>query len=145
MGLQRLDDQVAMSEINVTPLVDVMLVLLVVFIVTAPLLVQAVKVDLPKTAAVPPFAQTRALQITIDATGAIHVDGHPTDLTELAQALQRMVEADIPDVQLHADERVPYGRVAQVMAVAHRAGTSRLSFVTRADASEQESRGSAAP
>jgi len=138
MGLQQLDDQVAMSEINVTPLVDVMLVLLVVFIVTAPLLVQAVKVSLPKTATVPPVAQARAVQITIDASGAIHVDGHPTALPELAQALQRMVEADTPDVQLHADERVPYGRVAQVMAVAHRAGVLRLSFVTSAGASEPE-------
>lgn len=138
MALQRLDDHVAMSEINVTPLVDVMLVLLVVFIVTAPLLMQAVKVSLPKTAPAPLIAQARAFQITIDASGVIRVDGRPTALTELAHALQRMVESDTSDVHLHADERVPYGRVAQVMAVAQRAGVLRLSFVTSAGAIEPE-------
>jgi len=78
MGLRRTDDPVAMSEINVTPLVDVMLVLLVVFIVTAPLLLQAVKVDLPQTAAVPPAAETRVLQVAVDAIGAVYVDSQPT-------------------------------------------------------------------
>ena len=122
----------AFSGINVTPLVDVMLVLLVVFIVTAPLLMQAVKVDLPRTAVVPPLAETRAVQITIDAAGAIHVDQQAVSLAELEPALQAMVEAGALDVQVHADERVLYGRVVQVMAAVQRAGIRRMSFVTAA-------------
>lgn len=130
MGLRRLDDQVAMSEINVTPLVDVMLVLLVVFIVTAPLLLQAVKVDLPRTAPVPPAAETRVLQVAVDATGAVYVDSQLTELAALESALQATADIGALDVQLHADERLAYGRVAQVMAALQRAGVTRLSFVT---------------
>jgi biopolymer transport protein ExbD len=145
VGLQRPDDQVPMSEINVTPLVDVMLVLLVVFIVTAPLLVQAVKVDLPRTARVPPLAETRAAQITVDAEGAVQVDQRPTVVAELEPALRAMVEGGTLDVQVHADERVAYGRVAQVMAAAQRAGVSRLSFVTTAGTSGPAPRSASAP
>jgi|APFre7841882724_1041349.scaffolds.fasta_scaffold23229_2 biopolymer transport protein ExbD len=130
MGLRRLDDQVAMSEINVTPLVDVMLVLLVVFIVTAPLLMQAVKVNLPRTAAVPPAAETRSVQISIDAAGAIFVDQRPAPLLELEPMLRAMAAAGSVDLQIHADAGVPYGRVAQVMAAMQRAGVPRVSFVT---------------
>ena len=145
MGLQRPDDQVPMSEINVTPLVDVMLVLLVVFIVTAPLLVQAVKVDLPKTARVPPLAETRAVQITVDAEGAVHVDQRPTVVAELEPVLRAMVEGGTLDVQVRADERVAYGRVAQVMAAMQRAGVSRLSFVTTAGTPGPVPRSASAP
>jgi biopolymer transport protein ExbD len=130
MGLRRTDDPVAMSEINVTPLVDVMLVLLVVFIVTAPLLLQAVKVDLPQTAAVPPAAETRVLQVAVDAIGAVYVDSQPTELAALESALQATADIGALDVQLHADAGVAYGRVAQVMAALQRAGVARLSFVT---------------
>jgi biopolymer transport protein ExbD len=132
MGLQRFDDQLPMSEINVTPLVDVMLVLLVVFIVTAPLLMQAVKVNLPRTAAVPAVAETRSVQIGIDAAGAIFLDQRPTALPELEPALRGMAAEGSVDVQIHADAGVPYGRVAQVMAAAQRAGVPRVSFVTAA-------------
>ena len=145
MGLQRPDDQVAMSEINVTPLVDVMRVLLVVFIVTAPLLMQAVKVSLPRTAPVPPVAETRAVQISVDAAGAIQLDRRPVVLAELQPALRAMVEAGALDVQVHADERVTYGRVAQVMAAVQRAGVPRLSFVTVAGATDPEPESAAGP
>src|SRR5574340_866053 len=74
MAFQTQSEQVAMSEINVTPLVDVMLVLLIVFIVTAPLLMQAVKVNLPKTAAVAPLKQARTIQLAVDAKGAVFID-----------------------------------------------------------------------
>ena len=132
MGMQRLDDQVAMSEINVTPLVDVMLVLLVVFIVTAPLLMQAVKISLPRTAAVPPVAETRSVQVSIDAASAIFVDRSPTPLAELEPLLRAMAAAGSVDLQINADTSVPYGRVAQVMAAMQRAGVHRVSFVTAA-------------
>jgi biopolymer transport protein ExbD len=145
MGPQRSDDHLPMSEINVTPLVDVMLVLLVVFIVAAPLLMQAVQVALPKTAPVPRTAESRTAQITVDAAGAIHVDGRPCALAELGSALQGSVEAGTVEVQLHADERVAYGHVAQVMAAAQRAGVSRLSFVTAAAKPASEPAGAPAP
>lgn len=120
-----------MSEINVTPLVDVMLVLLVVFIVTAPLLMQAVKVQLPKTAQVAPLKQARTLQLSIDAQGDIFLDRKKTSLDHLQGALKRL-RAENTDiaVQLQADGRVPYSQVAQAMAAVQRAGISKLLFVT---------------
>jgi biopolymer transport protein TolR len=144
MGLQRFDDQVPMSEINVTPLVDVMLVLLVVFIVTAPLLMQAVKANLPRTAAVSAVAETRSVQISIDGAGAIFLDQRPTALSELEPALRGMVAAGSIDVQIHADAGVPYGRVAQVMAALQRAGVPRVSFVTAPSTADTESQGPSA-
>ncbi|WP_413437181.1 ExbD/TolR family protein [Sulfuriferula sp. GW1] len=120
-----------MSEINVTPLVDVMLVLLVVFIVTAPLLMQAVKVQLPKTAQVASLKQTRTLQLGIDAQGDIFLDRKKISLDRLEGALKRLrTENADTAVQLQADGRVPYSQVAQAMAVVQRAGISKLLFVT---------------
>lgn len=131
MALHTSSQQSAMADINVTPLVDVMLVLLIVFIVTAPLLMQAVKVDLPKTAAVTPLKQTHTVQLAIDAQGTIHIDQRPIHFDILEGELGKM-RAATPDlnVQLHADENVKYGRVAQVMAAINRAGISKLGFVT---------------
>lgn len=120
-----------MSEINVTPLVDVMLVLLVVFIVTAPLLTQAVTVKLPKTvataAAVPKPLQT----VHLSADGQIRLDQTPMTDATLAQALTQQVAQAPVELRLHADERVPYGRVAEVMAIAQHAGVEKLSFITQ--------------
>ncbi|MFN3397104.1 MAG: ExbD/TolR family protein [Sulfurimicrobium sp.] len=133
MALHTSSEQSAMSDINVTPLVDVMLVLLIVFIVTAPLLMQAVKVDLPKTAAVAPLKQTQPVQISIDVQGTVYIDQRPIHFDMLENELKKM-HAATPDmnVQLHADENVKYGRVAQVMAAINRAGISKLGFVTTA-------------
>jgi biopolymer transport protein ExbD len=125
-------DREAMSEINVTPLVDVMLVLLVVFIVTAPLLTQAVHVDLPKTAKTDAAPDQHLATIAIDAQGKITVNEQPQVLDALEQQLRDLQKAD-PEisVQLQADTAVPYGKVAQAMAVAHKAGISKLAFITR--------------
>ncbi|MDD5403016.1 MAG: biopolymer transporter ExbD [Sulfuricella sp.] len=133
MALHTSSEQSAMSDINVTPLVDVMLVLLIVFIVTAPLLMQAVKVDLPKTAAVDPLKQAQPVQISIDVQGTVYIDQRPIHFDMLESELKKM-HAATPDmnVQLHADENVKYGRVAQVMAAINRAGISKLGFVTTA-------------
>ncbi|MDO9190270.1 MAG: biopolymer transporter ExbD, partial [Sulfurimicrobium sp.] len=119
------------SDINVTPLVDVMLVLLIVFIVTAPLLMQAVKVDLPKTAPVAPLKQTQTIQLAINAQGTVYIDQRPIHFDILESELKTL-RAATPDinVQLHADENVKYGRVAQVMAAINRAGIAKLGFIT---------------
>ncbi len=131
MAFHPRSEPTVMSEINVTPLVDVMLVLLVVFIVTAPLLIQAVKVQLPKTAQVTPLKQTRTLQLSIDAQGDIFLDRKKISLDQLEGELKRLrtENTDIA-VQLQADGRVPYSQVAQAMAVVQRAGIGKLLFVT---------------
>jgi biopolymer transport protein ExbD len=122
----------AMSEINVTPLVDVMLVLLVVFIVTAPLLTQAVRVDLPKTEKTEPAPNDHVSTIAIDAQGQITLNDAPQALEALEMQLRVQQQAD-PEliVQFQADAAVPYGKVAEAMAVAHKAGITKLAFITR--------------
>ena len=131
MAFHTQSEQTVMSEINVTPLVDVMLVLLIVFIVTAPLLMQAVKVDLPKTAAVAPLKQTHTVQLGVDAQGSVFIDQRLVHFDALESELKKLrARHGETDVQLHADEKVPYGRVAQVMAAVQRAGLSKLAFVT---------------
>jgi biopolymer transport protein ExbD len=131
MALHIASKQSAMSEINVTPLVDVMLVLLIVFIVTAPLLMQAVPVDLPKTAQVAPLKKTHTVQLSVDAQGTVHIDQRAIHFDALESEMKALVGggAEI-SVQLHADENVRYGRVAQVMAAVNRAGITKLGFVT---------------
>ena len=131
MAIRTSSDHSAMAEINVTPLVDVMLVLLIVFIVTAPLLMQAVKVDLPKTAPLAPLKQTRTVQIAINAQGIVYVDQRAVHFDILETELKSL-RAGHPElsIQLHADENVRYGRVAQVMAAISRAGITKLGFVT---------------
>ncbi|MCF8007217.1 MAG: biopolymer transporter ExbD [Methylovulum sp.] len=125
-------ERATMSEINVTPLVDVMLVLLVVFIVTAPLLTQAVKVELPKTEKTAPSPDTHLATIAIDAQGGIALNDHAELLTTLADALQVLYHADAElTVQLQADTAVAYGKVAEVMAITHKTGITKLAFITR--------------
>ena len=122
-----------MSEINVTPLVDVMLVLLVVFIVTAPLLSQSLEVKLPKTAAVQTRMDSKQQVVTIDAEGKIALDSVMLSDEKLAQQLADSAAGkDNFELHVHADEAVPYGRVAQIMAIAQHAGVSKLSFMTMA-------------
>lgn len=118
-----------MSEINVTPLVDVMLVLLVIFIVTAPLLApQSLKINLPKTAAVAQETKHKALRLTVDAQGQLILDNQAVSDAQLADVLkERGAEAQL---QIEADRAVPYGRIAELMALAQRNGISKLSFVT---------------
>jgi biopolymer transport protein ExbD len=133
MAFHTQSDQEMMSEINVTPLVDVMLVLLVVFIVTAPLLSQSLEVKLPKTAAVETRMDSKQQVVTVDAEGKITLESVAMDDAKLAQQLADSVAGrDDFELHVHADEAVPYGRVAQVMAIAQHAGVSKLSFMTMA-------------
>ena len=131
MALHTRSEQTAMSEINVTPLVDVMLVLLIVFIVTAPLLMQAVKVNLPKTAAVSPMKQTKTIQMAIDARGGVFIDQRLIHFETLEAELKKIAAQNAdPNVQLYADENVRYGRIAQVLALLQRVGITQLAFIT---------------
>lgn len=133
MAFHTQSDQEMMSEINVTPLVDVMLVLLVVFIVTAPLLSQSLEVKLPKTAAVQTRMDTKQQVVTIDVEGKIALDSVILSDEKLAQQLADSAAGkDDFELHVHADEAVPYGRVAQIMAIAQHAGVSKLSFMTMA-------------
>ncbi|TAN51394.1 MAG: biopolymer transporter ExbD [Methylococcaceae bacterium] len=125
------DDGGEMSEINVTPLVDVMLVLLVVFIVTAPLLTQVVKVRLPETEATQPAPDQHVSILSIQADGQALLDQHPVPLDSLETELKALQQRD-PDIslQLQADRAAVFDAVAKVMAAAQRSGIGKLSFVT---------------
>ena len=120
-----------MSDINVTPMVDVMLVLLIIFILTAPLFTQAVKLDLPQARAAPASAAPGSVTIAIDAGGAIYWDGALVDAGQLDARLTRAAAlAPQPELQLRADKNTRYEVVAQVMAAAQTRGLTRLGFVT---------------
>jgi biopolymer transport protein ExbD len=120
-----------MSEINVTPLVDVMLVLLVVFIVTAPLLTQAIHVNLPKTAETAPPEAKEAVYISVDAKGKVFLDKVEVALEAFENELVTRKAAD-PEIalNLNADDAVQYGTVAKVMASIERSGITKLAVLT---------------
>lgn len=119
-----------LHEINVTPLVDVMLVLLVVFIVTAPLLTHKIKLDLPKAQATP--AQVvKPVVISLTGEARLYLDSVAVTETELAARLREMTaQGASPSVQLRADGALPYRHVARVMALVQSAGVTKLAFVT---------------
>ena len=119
-----------MSEINVTPLVDVMLVLLVIFILTAPLLASSIKLELPKADAAPSAQAPQFVTLVVNASGAVFFNDQPIDLAALrTRLLQTATQNPDTEVQLRADARVPYGRVVEVMGVAQKAGLTRIGFV----------------
>lgn len=120
-----------MGEINVTPLVDVMLVLLVVFIVTAPLLTNAVHVNLPKTEDTAPPEEKEAVYLSVDAQGKIFIDKKEISIDSIESELKTRKEAD-PELalNLNADDGVQYGTVAKVMSSIERAGVTKLSVLT---------------
>ncbi|SMF95222.1 biopolymer transport protein ExbD [Methylomagnum ishizawai] len=126
------EEQEAMSEINVTPLVDVMLVLMVVFLVTAPLLTQSVKVSLPKTASTDQSDKDQPMKLGIDAQGGVTLNTQPVaDLAALETTLKTEVQSN-PElaVHLYADQAVNYAQVAKVMAAVQRAGIGKMAFVS---------------
>jgi biopolymer transport protein TolR len=123
-----------LSEINVTPLVDVMLVLLVVFIVTAPLLNNAVKVNLPQTATTSPIEQKKSVNVSIDAQGKVYLDRDEVALAALEGQLTALHHADADiAVHLNADQAVNYGLVAKAMSAVDRAGVTKLSVLTASE------------
>jgi len=121
----------SIAQINVTPLVDVMLVLLVIFMVTAPIIQQGVAVDLPKTRAAPLNAQEEPLVVGVAQNGTIYLNDNAIPLAELRAKLVAIAQAK-PDHQLllRADRNVPYGDVVRVIAAVKEAGVARLGMVT---------------
>jgi biopolymer transport protein TolR len=119
-----------MSDINMTPLVDVMLVLVVIFIVTAPLLANSVRLDLPHTEAAQPGEGARFVSIALDKAGHTFLNDKPIAMAQLADKLAAAARQNPEtEVQLRADQAVPYGRVVEIMGAAQKAGLNRIGFV----------------
>lgn len=129
MAMNSGNDDNMMSEINVTPLVDVMLVLLTVFIVTAPLLMNAVPVKLPKATASISITQLKNARISITDRGDIYFNDALLAMPELNARLREAAGNQGFSVEILADEKVEYGVVAKVMAAIQRAGIARFTFV----------------
>ena len=118
-----------MGDINVTPLVDVMLVLLTIFIVTAPLLVGAIRVNLPRASTVPVSSEARSVRVSMTADGSVYLDRDRVSAGDLEKALQTRGPVRGLTVEILADEHVPYGDVAHLMVQVQRAGVTKFAFV----------------
>ncbi|MDD2924634.1 biopolymer transporter ExbD [Rhodoferax sp.] len=128
--LDRTTGSQPMSDINMTPLIDVMLVLVVIFIITAPLLASSIKLELPKTGAAKPGNLPKSITVVVDAAGRTFVKDQPVTLDELARQLAAVQQVNPEtEVQLRADRGVSYGRIVEVMGVAQQVGLSRIGFV----------------
>ncbi|HEX2547557.1 MAG TPA: biopolymer transporter ExbD [Ramlibacter sp.] len=128
--LERTQGDPPISEINVTPLVDVMLVLVVILIITAPLLASSIRLDLPKAEGAQPNETPQFVTLVVDKAGQLFLNDKPLDEARLAEQLAAAAKQNADtEIQLRADQGVPYGRVVQVMGIAHRAGLTRIGFV----------------
>jgi biopolymer transport protein ExbD/biopolymer transport protein TolR len=126
-----------MSDINMTPLIDVMLVLLVIFIITAPLMTTSLKLDLPKAEGGRPNDAPRFVAVAVDAQGRLFLGDEGVERDALAQRVREAAQRDpTTEVQLRADAAVPYGRVAELIGLLQEAGLSRIGFVTEAPAAK---------
>ena len=124
--------QAPMAEINTTPLVDVMLVLLIIFIITAPLLTHSVNVDLPRASSAPVEHKPTTLQVSIDADGKVSLAGQAVSTTDLELRFREAVGRDAQvEMHLMADRATRYEAVAETMSAARRAGLSKIGFVTQ--------------
>ncbi len=123
-----------LSEINVTPFVDVMLVLLVIFMVTAPMMQQGIDVDLPETTTQPLRVHDEPLILTIQKDGRVFIGRKEVTLDELLEKLQSVFEArSDEEVFLRADQAAPYGLVAKVLAATRKAGAKKIGMVTESE------------
>ena len=124
--------QMPTAEINMTPLVDVMLVLLIIFIITAPLLTHSVKVDLPRAASTPTPDKPMTLQVSITGENIIYVGNATIDRNDLEQKFREAVAQDA-NVEMHlkADRNTRYETVAETMSAARRAGLTKIGFITQ--------------
>ena len=124
------DDEV-MSEINMTPLVDVMLVLLIIFIITVPVINHAVNIDLPRATSQPSDVKPTHVSVAIDAAGEITWEGVAVDADTLkTRVAEAAAKEPQPALHLRADRQTPYEKVAQVMAVAQSGGLGKIGFIT---------------
>ena len=120
-----------LSDINVTPFVDVMLVLLIIFMVTAPMMMQGVDVALPETSSEPLAAKKENLVITINTKNQIFISNYQVDLDYLQEKLKKILEGrEDREVYLRADREIPYGFVVRVMSEIKGAGVENLGMVT---------------
>ena len=129
------DDEKAISEINVTPPVDVMLVLLIIFLITIPVITQSVKVDLPKAANIPTQTKPENINIAVDAEGNIFWNTAmiPTQEALLERLKSVAVMDPQPEVHLRGDRATAYEHVGRVMVLAQRAGILKVGFITEPD------------
>lgn len=130
--LERTSTPKPMSEINMTPLVDVMLVLVVIFILTAPLLTSSLRLDLPVSAAAQLQEPARTVRLGLDKAGQVYLDDQPLSLDAVKLRLTQIaLQNPLSEVQLWADQAAPYGQVVVLMGLAQQAGLSRLGFVAK--------------
>ena len=127
-----------MGEINVTPLVDVMLVLVVIFILAAPLLASSIRLELPRAASAQPGVAASAISVVLDKAGEVFVNDAPVAADALAERLKNLA-AQQPDaeLQLRADAAVPYGRVVEIIGMAQAAGLARIGFAAQPEYSRK--------
>ncbi len=134
MAFGRLERSTAsrpMGDINMTPLIDVMLVLMIIFMITAPLMTTSLKLDLPKTEGGSPTEAPSFVAVAIDADGTLYLGEDKVEREVLLQRAREAARRDpLTEVQLRADSAVPYGRVAELIALVQDAGLSRIGFVT---------------
>ena len=130
--LEKTSSAAPMADINMTPLIDVMLVLLVIFIITAPLLTSSIPLELPKSAAAPSSPVPRVAVIAMTKEGQLFLNDQRQSAQQMAQSLAKIAEQQ-PQTEIHlrVDETVPYGQVVQVMAWAQQVGLNRIGFITK--------------
>ena len=125
------DGDDVMNEINMTPMVDIMLVLLIIFIITVPVLKHAVNVNLPRATNTPQTVKPETLTLSVDADGGYFLNQTRVSDTELAVQLQQAAAQNPPpDLHIRGDKAVRYERVAQAMAAAQQAGVKKIGFIT---------------
>lgn len=128
-NLNESDD--VMSEINMTPLVDVMLVLLIIFMITIPVMKHSVNVELPVATNVPQVTKSETIRLSVDADGVYYWNESPIDESTLAGRLaEQSAHEPQPELHIRGDKAARYERVAQLMAAAQRAGLRKIGFVT---------------
>ena len=137
---QRFSGSQPMSEINVTPLVDVMLVLVVIFILTAPLLASSIQLQLPRAQSAQANQGQAHVALSLDKAGRVFLGDEPISMEHLGQRLSALA-AQNPnlEVQLRADAAVPYGKVAELMGLTQQSGLRRIGFVAEAVAKTKNS------
>ncbi len=124
----------AMAEINMTPFIDVMLVLLIIFMVAAPLLASGVPIDLPQTKAAPLNVDQKPLSVAVDDKGGITLLDQPVSIEELPAKLQAMAKTGFDErIYVRGSKTVNYGRVAEVMSIITSAGFKKVALVTEPD------------
>ena len=130
-GFSKGGESAPMAEINMVPLIDVMLVLLVIFIITAPLLTHAVKIDLPKATSNANLTKPDHIAVSINSAGELFWNGEPVDKPQLAARLAAASRLDPqPELHLRADKTTQYQVLAEVMATAGKTGITRIGFVS---------------